>query len=127
MRLRYLTLFLLFLCVAPCAYAEISFQPDILPEIEFSYDSTNYAYNLQYKGFYLVLQPYAVYNNQTYTLKQIIPFIRNNYPSVTYRQVVQKFAKYHQWGFFLENLPSELSGNIQAVGYRLNVPTKLRW
>ena len=142
-----LVLVAVFFAVAfiPSVGAEITYQPDILADIEFSYDSDNYAYKLEYKQYYLTIQPYAVYNNQTYTLKQIIPFIQNNYPLVTYRQVVQKFAKYHQWGFYLDNLPSEISDNIQAVGYRLvdtniplsaveyesdkdmNVSTNLRW
>jgi len=103
----------------------VTFQPDILHEIAFSYDSDNYWYVLQWKDWYLKIQPYAVYDGKEYTLKQIVPFIKNQYPAVTYRQVVEKFAKYHRWGFWLEKLPPEISSKLNEVGYSLidtNIP-----
>lgn len=126
MRLRLLFLFVLAAAfAAPLASAGITYQPDALPEVGFTYDPGEYLFRLTYRGYYLNIQPYAVYDNQTYTLKQIVPFLKSHYPDVSYRQAVQIFARYHRWGFWLERLPPEVSAGLSELGYRLvdtNIP-----
>lgn len=98
----------------------ISFQPSEMPNLSFNYNVAEYRFELTWKGYYLNLEPFAIYNGQTLEFKQIIPWLRNNYPQVNYRWAVTKFKNYHRWGYWLESLPQNVADNLDYLGFRLD-------
>jgi hypothetical protein len=70
------------------------------------------------------LKPFAVYDGKYYELKEIVPWLKNNYPNVDYRTAVQKFDNYHRWGYWLEKLPQNVADKLDYLGFQLdyNIP-----
>jgi len=95
-----------------------------MPEIGFEYNNEEYRFELTWKSYYLNIKPFAIYNEQYYDLKQIIPWLKNTYPNIDYRTAVQKFRNYHRWGYWLEKLPQDIADNLDYLGFELdyNIP-----
>ena len=93
----------------------ISFQPSEMPNIGFTYNAQEYQFEFTWKNYYLNIKPFAIYNGQYYDMKQIIPFLKNQYPNVDYRTAVQKFSNYHLWGFWLDKLHQNVADNLDYL------------
>lgn len=116
--------FVVLIAVPNVNAGEVTFQPSEMENIGFVYNQNQYRFDLTYKGYYLRLKPFAIYDGKYYELKEIIPWLRNNYPNVDYRTAVQKFKNYHRWGYWLEKLPQNVADNLDYLGFKLdyNIP-----
>ncbi|MCK4387116.1 MAG: hypothetical protein KAV41_03505 [Candidatus Pacebacteria bacterium] len=103
----------------------VELEADNFPYLECYYEDGNYVFEL--KQFYLKITPFVIYNGQYYGIKQIVTFIKNNYPNVEYKWLIEKSVKALHYGFNLTRLPDAISSKIDYLGFRVtdyNFPLK---
>lgn len=95
----------------------ISFQPNSIPDVNVYYD--NYDFVFEYKSFFIRIRPFVIYNETYYGMKQIVTWIKNNYPNVNYKWLVDKAVNAIHYGFNLTKLPQNIADKIDYLGFRL--------
>lgn len=97
--------------------AKVSFQANTIPDVNVYYD--DYSFVFKYKSFFIRVRPFAVYNGTYYGMKQIVAWIKNNYPNVNYTWLVDKATDAIHYGFNLTKLPQNVADKIDFLGFRL--------
>ena len=95
----------------------ILFQPSSLPKIRFSYE--HYTFKFQVKNFYIRVAPFVIYHGEYYGLKQIVQWLQNNYPQVSYSWLLQKLRGMIHYGFNLTSLPQRVADGVDYLGFKL--------
>lgn len=96
---------------------DITLEPNVLPDLHVYYDDHTFVF--EYKTFFIRIKPFVIYDGQYYGLKQIVSWIKNHYPSVTYKWLVHKALNMIHYGYNLTMLPQEIAENLDFVGFRL--------
>lgn len=96
---------------------KISFQPSVIPEVHMSYE--NYTFRVQYREFFIRVVPFVIYGGEYYDLKQIVHWLQNNYPQVSYSWLLKKLRTSIHYGFNITQLPQAVADNLDYVGFRL--------
>lgn len=96
---------------------DISFEPNILPKTDVYYQ--NYDFVFQYKTRYIKIRPFVIYEGKYYGAKKIVQWIKNNYPNVNYKWLVDKAVHAVHYGYNLTNLPQNIADKIDYLGFRL--------
>lgn len=101
----------------PINNGEISFQPNSIPLLNVYYEDHTFVFS--YKTFYIRVAPFVIYNDVYYNLRDIIRFLRNNYPNINYTWLVDRAEKAVHYGFNLTRLPQAIADRIDYLGFRL--------
>lgn len=97
--------------------ANITFQPNSIPDVNVYYQ--DYSFVFEYKTFFIRIRPFAIYNGTYYDMKQIVTWIKTNYPNVNYTWLIDKAEKAIHYGFNLTKLPQNVADKINYLGFRL--------
>jgi len=95
----------------------ITFQPNTIPNVDVYYD--DYSFVFEYKSFFIRVRPFVIYDGTFYGMKQIVQWIKNNYPNVNYTWLVDKAVNAIHYGFNLTKLPQNVADKIDYLGFRL--------
>jgi hypothetical protein len=97
--------------------ADLSFQPNNIPNVDVYYQ--DYSFVFEYKSFFIRVRPFIIYNETRYDMKQIVTWLKNNYPGVNYTWLVEKSEKIIHYGYNLTKLPQEIADKIDYLGFKL--------
>lgn len=95
----------------------ISFQENSIPDVNVYYDDFSFVF--EYKSYFIRIRPFVIYNETYYGMKQIVTWIKNNYPNVNYKWLVDKAVNAIHYGFNLTLLPQNVADHIDFLGFRL--------
>ena len=65
------------------------------------------------------LRPFIIYDGNYYGMKQIVQYIKNQYPNVNYAWLIDKAEKAVHYGFNLTRLPQNIADKIDYLGFKL--------
>lgn len=102
---------------AQTSSGNISFEPNQIPFVNSYYEDYSFVFEL--KDYFIRVRPFVIYNETYYGMKQIVTWIKNNYPNVDYRWLIDKAENAIHYGFNLTKLPQSVADKIDYLGFRL--------
>lgn len=99
------------------ASSSISFQPNIIPDVNVYY--RNYSFVFEYKSFFIRIRPFVIYDGSYYGMRKIVTFIKNSYPNINYKWLIDKATDAIHYGYNLTKLPQNVADKIDYLGFRL--------
>lgn len=97
--------------------SNITFQPNSIPDVDVYYE--DYSFVFEYKSYFIRIRPFVIYNDEYYGMKKIVTWIKNNYPNVNYKVLVDKAVNAIHYGYNLTKLPQNVADKIDYLGFRL--------
>lgn len=75
----------------------------------------NGGFNFSYGVYWVLLEPFVIYNNQYKTIRDI----RTAFPNIQLIDYVERLPFNHKFAFNLTNVPSNIIGNVNYIGFRV--------
>lgn len=99
---------------------DISFQPNVIPDVDVYYHEKDYSFVFSYKRFFIRIRPFVIYNNKTYGMKAIIGFLKSKgWFEHNYKWLVDKAVDSIHYGFNLTKLPKKVADKIDYLGFKV--------
>jgi len=107
----------------------MALRPNTVPMLEVYYEdfSFYFEYEISRKQggrtyvtqYFIRIQPFIIHNGTFYNMKQIVTWLKNNYPNVNYTWLIDKAERAVHYGYNLTRLPGAVADKIDYLGFRL--------
>lgn len=79
----------------------------------------DHSFKIQLYSYFIRVRPFVIFHGEYYGLQQILTYLQNNYPQVSYASILHRFKQSIHYGFNLTKLPQNVADGLEYIGFRL--------